>query len=66
MPKESVERRAAKMRKQIYYQELDIVFSSLVDAGKHFGLHASTISNMLNGHIFNRFNLSFVDKPQQQ
>lgn len=66
MSKESVERRAAKIRKQIYYQELDIVFSSLVDAGKHFGLHASTISNMLNGHIFNRFNLSFIDKTQQQ
>lgn len=60
MPKDSVERRAKKMMKRIYFPDLDIHFESAVAAGKHFGLHASTISNMLNGHLKNRFNLSFV------
>jgi len=60
MPKASVDRRAKKIMKRIYFLDLDIHFESAVAAGKHFGLHASTISNMLNGHIKNRFNLSFV------
>jgi len=60
IPKDSVERRAKKIMKRIYFPDLDIHFESAVAAGKHFGLHASTISNMLNGHLKNRFNLSFV------
>lgn len=60
MPKASVERRAKKIMKRIYFPELETYFESAVAAGKHFDLHASTISNMLNGHLKNRFNLSFV------
>lgn len=60
MPKASVERRAKKIMKRIYFPEIDMHFESAVAAGKHLDLHASTISNMLNGHLKNRFNLSFV------
>lgn len=60
MSSESVERRASKMRKQIQHPESGLVFKSIIDAGKHFGLHQSTISNMLNGHINNRFGLKFI------
>jgi group I intron endonuclease len=59
MSKSSVERRAKKMMKRIYFPELDMYFESIIAASKHFGLHQSTISNMLNGYIRNRFGLRF-------
>ena len=59
MSKSSVNRRAKKMMKRIYFPELDMYFESIIAASKHFGLHQSTISNMLNGYIRNRFGLRF-------
>lgn len=66
MPTESVERRASKMRKQIEQTTTGIVFKSIIDAGKYFNLHPSTISNMMNGHLKNRFELRFKEKNQTQ
>lgn len=62
IPRDCVELRAKKIMKCIYFPELDIYFESAAIAGKHFDLHASTISNMLNGHLKNRFGLKFIDK----
>jgi len=64
LSKDIVNRRASKIRKKILHQQTGLIFESIKDAGLHFGLHQSTISNMLNGHIRNRFDLCFLTSNQ--
>lgn len=62
---ESLNLISEKNKKQIIQTDTNLVFESLIHAGEYFGLHSSTISNMMNGHLKNRFGLTFKEKNKQ-